>query len=142
MGEVNNMTLNIRTTTDDFDEELVIGRGGFGNVYKGNIKVGANDVVTTIKRLRSNSSQGASKFWAEVEMLSKLRHCNLASLIGYCNDEKEMILMYEYMPQGMLEGCLHKADTSLSWLQRLNICIGAARGLDYLHMGTGTCWLL
>nr|GEW53984.1 putative serine/threonine/dual specificity protein kinase, catalytic domain-containing protein [Tanacetum cinerariifolium] len=129
---------DIRTATNDFDEELVIGRGGFGNVYKGNIKVGANDVITAIKRLRSNSSQGASEFWAEVEMLSKLRHCNLASLIGYCNDEKEMIIVYEYMPQGTLEGCLHKAGTSLSWLQRLNICIGAARGLDYLHTGTGT----
>ncbi|GKF35461.1 putative serine/threonine/dual specificity protein kinase, catalytic domain-containing protein, partial [Tanacetum coccineum] len=61
---------DIRTATNDFDEELIIGRGGFGNVYKGNIKIGANDVVTAIKRLRSNSSQGASEFWAEVEMLS------------------------------------------------------------------------
>ncbi|KAJ0475308.1 putative protein kinase RLK-Pelle-CrRLK1L-1 family [Helianthus annuus] len=128
----------IELATHDFDEEFVVGRGGFGKVYKGTIKIGDTHVVAAIKRLHSNSSQGASEFWAEIEMLSKLRHCNLASLIGYCNSRKEMIVVYEYMPQGTLEGCLYKVGTTLSWLQGLSICIGAARGLDYLHTGTGT----
>ncbi|KAL8222790.1 hypothetical protein R6Q57_020189 [Mikania cordata] len=128
----------LQIATHEFDEELVVGRGGFGKVYKGPIKIGSTQVVAAIKRLHANSSQGAYEFWAEIEMLTKLRHCNLASLIGYCNDEKDMILVYEYMPHGTLEGCLYKYGTSFSWLQRLNICIGAARGLDYLHTGTGT----
>ncbi|KAJ0532268.1 putative protein kinase RLK-Pelle-CrRLK1L-1 family [Helianthus annuus] len=114
----------ILSATESFAESLVIGRGGFGKVYKG-------------KRLDAMSNQGASEFWAEVEMLSKLRHCHLVSLIGYCNYETEMILVYEYMPHGTLEDHLHKLGTPLTWCERLMICIGAARGLDYLHTGTG-----
>ncbi|CAH1418869.1 unnamed protein product [Lactuca virosa] len=130
----------IQIATQDFNEHLVIGRGGFGKVYKGAIKIGLNDVVAAIKRLHVDSCQGASEFWAEVEMLSRLRHCNLASLLGYCNEGEEMIVVYEYMPLGTLESFLHKkpVTSSHSWLLLLKICIGAARGLDYLHTGTGT----
>ncbi|XP_023755157.1 receptor-like protein kinase FERONIA isoform X1 [Lactuca sativa] len=127
----------ILLATANFDESLVIGKGGFGKVYKGNIINGKSLVVAAIKRLDSMSTQGATEFWAEVEMLSKLRHCHLVSLFGYCNHEKEKILIYEYMPNGTLEDHLHKLGTPLSWLQRLKICISAARGLDYLHTGTG-----
>lgn len=130
----------IQIATQDFDEQLVIGRGGFGKVYKGAINIGSNDVVAAIKRLHADSCQGASEFWSEVEMLSRLRHCNLASLLGYCNEGAEMIVVYEYMPLGTLEGFLHKkaASGSHSWLMLLKMCIGAARGLDYLHTGIGT----
>ncbi|KAM0030932.1 putative protein kinase RLK-Pelle-CrRLK1L-1 family [Helianthus debilis subsp. tardiflorus] len=127
----------IRSATKNFDESLVIGHGGFGKVYKGNIDNGSSLVVAAIKRLDAMSDQGESEFWAEVEMLSKLRHCNLVSLIGYCNHQSEMILVYEYMPHGTLADHLHKLGTPLSWCQRLKMCIGAARGLDYLHTGTG-----
>ncbi|CAH1441854.1 unnamed protein product [Lactuca virosa] len=127
----------IRLATRNFDESLVIGHGGFGKVYKATIHNGSSLVVAAIKRLDSKSDQGADEFWAEVKMLSKLRHCHLVSLIGYCDDGKEMILVYEYMPHGSLEDHLHKHSTHLSWLQRLKLCIGAARGLDYLHTGTG-----
>ncbi|KAJ0540793.1 putative protein kinase RLK-Pelle-WAK family [Helianthus annuus] len=113
----------ILLATQNFDESLVIGRGGFGKVYKGYIKNGSNLVETAIKRLDAMSNQGASEFWAEVEMLSKLRHCHLVTLIGYCNHEKEMILVYEYMPHGTLEDHLHKLGSPLSWCQRLEICI-------------------
>ncbi|GJW18817.1 serine/threonine/dual specificity protein kinase, catalytic domain-containing protein [Tanacetum coccineum] len=127
----------ILLATENFNESLVVGSGGFGKVYKGNIVNGSSLVVVAIKRLDSMSNQGAVEFWAEVEMLSKLRHCHLVSLIGYCKYEKEMILVYEYMPHGTLEDHLHKLGTPLSWLQRLQICIGAGRGLHYLHTGTG-----
>ncbi|PWA56466.1 Mitogen-activated protein (MAP) kinase, conserved site-containing protein [Artemisia annua] len=123
----------ILLATENFDESLVIGRGGFGKVYRGTIFNGSSTVIAAIKRLDSSSNQGTPEFWAEVEMLSKLRHCHLVSLFGYCNHEKEMILVYEYMPTGSLEDHLHKLATPISWLQRLKICIGTARGLDYLH---------
>ncbi|KAJ0924896.1 putative protein kinase RLK-Pelle-CrRLK1L-1 family [Helianthus annuus] len=125
----------ILIATENFDESLVIGSGGFGKVYKGNVIYGSRIVVAAIKRLDSMSKQGATEFWAEIHMLSMLRHCNLVSLIGYCNHEKEMILLYEYMPNGTLDDHLHKLRSPLSWLQRLNICIGASRGLHYLHTG-------
>ncbi|PWA97932.1 Concanavalin A-like lectin/glucanase, subgroup [Artemisia annua] len=127
----------IMLATGNFDESAVIGHGGFGKVYKGKVYNGSSLVVVAIKRLDSMSSQGAAEFWAEVKLLSKLRHCNLVSLIGYCFHRKEMILVYEYMPNGTLEDHLHKLGTSLSWVQRLKICIGAGRGLHYLHTGTG-----
>ncbi|KAK9069071.1 hypothetical protein SSX86_013187 [Deinandra increscens subsp. villosa] len=128
----------IHSATDSFNESLLIGEGGFGKVYKGKMRNEKKKFVVAIKRLDSDSAQGATEFWAEVEMLSMLRHCNLVSLIGYCNDNKEMILVYEYMPNGTLEDHLHKLHTPLSFSQRLRICIGAARGLHYLHTGTGT----
>ncbi|KAD4585316.1 hypothetical protein E3N88_22917 [Mikania micrantha] len=73
----------ILIATENFDESLVIGSGGFGKVYKGNVTIGSNPVVAAIKRWDFMSNQGAAEFWAEVEMLSMLRHCNLVSLIGY-----------------------------------------------------------
>ncbi|GJR01534.1 kinase RLK-Pelle-CrRLK1L-1 family protein [Tanacetum coccineum] len=127
----------IQLATENFDESLVIGRGGFGKVYKGTIIHGAGGLTVAIKRLESTSNQGAVEFRAEVEMLTKLRHCHLVSLIGYCKDGQEMILVYEYMPRGTLEDHLHKRLNYLPWVIRLKICIGAARGLEYLHTGTG-----
>nr|XP_043628349.1 receptor like protein kinase S.2-like [Erigeron canadensis] len=127
----------IQLATQNFDESLVIGRGGFGKVYRGTITHGGSLLEIAIKRLESTSNQGALEFWAEVEMLSKLRHCHLVSLIGYCDDGQEMILVYEYMPHGTFEDHLHKRLSSLPWIRRLKISIGAARGLDYLHTGTG-----
>ncbi|KAL7606228.1 hypothetical protein Lser_V15G20202 [Lactuca serriola] len=126
----------IQSATQNFDEALVIGRGGFGKVYKCS-KIGSMTEVA-VKRLHSRSDQGANEFESEVKVLSKLRHGNLVSLIGYCIEGIEMILLYEFMPNGTLEYHLRTPNLSLSWLQRLKICIGAARGLDYLHTGTST----
>ncbi|KAG5547255.1 hypothetical protein RHGRI_013057 [Rhododendron griersonianum] len=134
----------ILKATNDFDDALVIGVGGFGKVYKASIDDGATTTVVAIKRLSAESKQGAEQFWTEVKLLSKLRHANFVSLIGYCNENQEMILVYKYMNQGALADHLYKTSreesggsrSHLTWEQRLNICLDAARGLDYLHNGT------
>ncbi|KAG5538857.1 hypothetical protein RHGRI_019408 [Rhododendron griersonianum] len=140
----------VLTATNNFDDTLVIGNGGFGKVYRGLISYlewGTGELRTmaaAIKRLNAESKQGAREFWTEVKMLSKLRHTHLVSLIGYCNELPEMILVYEYIARGSLANHLYersaigsrKSVSPLTWEQRLTICIGVARGLHYLHAGT------
>ncbi|KAG4937511.1 hypothetical protein JHK85_052430 [Glycine max] len=124
----------IRTATKNFDELFIVGTGGFGNVYKGYIEDSSTPVA--IKRLKPGSRQGVDEFVTEIEMLSQLRHLNLVSLLGYCYESNEMILVYEFMDHGALRDHLYDTDNpSLSWKQRLHICIGVARGLNYLHTG-------
>ncbi|KAK1436818.1 hypothetical protein QVD17_02602 [Tagetes erecta] len=126
----------IENATDNFADSSLLGRGGFGKVYKGNINSGSSEVVAAFKRMYPESIQGPQQFQAEVQTLSRLRHCNIVALIGYCDHGNEKILVYEYMPRGTLQDHLHTQRTALSWLQRLNICITVGRGLHYLHDGT------
>ncbi|AES97210.1 feronia receptor-like kinase [Medicago truncatula] len=114
----------IKVATNDFNEALLIGTGGFGTVYKGSFDDGASFVA--IK---------------QIHLLSRVRHNNLVSLLGYCNEDDEMILVYDFMSNGSLYDHLHSKQKDqqqphLSWIQRLEICIGVARGLHYLHTGT------
>ncbi|CDP17298.1 unnamed protein product [Coffea canephora] len=124
----------IRAATNNFDESLVIGVGGFGKVFKGELE---DCTLAAIKRANPQSQQGLTEFETEIEMLSKLRHRHLVAMIGFCDEQNEMILVYEFMANGTLRSHLFGTDLpSLTWKQRIEVCIGAARGLHYLHTGS------
>ncbi|EPS72507.1 hypothetical protein M569_02249, partial [Genlisea aurea] len=126
----------IKRATDDFRESLVIGIGAYGKVYKGFID--GDTTAVAVKRANPSSEQGIREFLNEIELLSKLRHRHLVSLIGACNEDDEMILVYDYMANGTLRQHLHGNDGTnppLSWMQRLRICSGASNGIHYLHTG-------
>ncbi|KAL6521014.1 putative serine/threonine-protein kinase pbl7 [Orobanche gracilis] len=120
--------------TRNFRSECLLGEGGFGRVYKGQLE-GSNQIVA-IKQLDRNGLQGNREFLVEVLMLSLLHHHNLVNLIGYCADGDQRLLVYEYMPLGSLADHLYDSVPSkkqLDWSTRMKIAAGAAQGLEYLH---------
>ncbi|KAL2339426.1 hypothetical protein Fmac_007366 [Flemingia macrophylla] len=119
--------------TNGFHNDSLIGSGGFGDVYKAQLKDGS---VVAIKKLIHVSGQGDREFTAEMETIGKIKHRNLVPLLGYCKVGEERLLVYEYMKYGSLEDVLHdqkKAGIRLNWAVRRKIAIGAARGLAFLH---------
>lgn len=133
----------LKNATHDFSRLLKIGEGGFGSVFKGSIKPvdGKGDqVVVAIKKLNKDGLQGHKQWVAEVQFLGVVEHPNLVKLLGYCAVDGERgiqrLLVYEYMPNRSLEDHLfNKAYQALPWDRRLEIILGAAQGLAYLHEG-------
>ncbi|CAK9266685.1 unnamed protein product, partial [Sphagnum jensenii] len=115
--------------TNNFN--IQIGKGGFGPVYYGKFEDGRE---VAIKVLDVKSSQGPSEFFNEVDVLSRANHQNLVSLIGYCLEDDQQMLIYEYMHKGSLYDHLY-ANEQLDWTTRLHIALNASQGLEYLHSG-------
>ncbi|CAH9075391.1 unnamed protein product [Cuscuta epithymum] len=125
----------LREVTNNFSDLNILGKGGFGVVYRGQLYDGTQIAV---KRMESNalSSKGTNEFKAEIEVLSKVRHRHLVALHGFCVNGNERLLVYEFMPQGTLGQHLFRRDRNrppLTWKQRVTIALDVARGVEYLH---------
>ncbi|GAB2209356.1 hypothetical protein Droror1_Dr00026567 [Drosera rotundifolia] len=126
----------LRKVTNDFAPVNELGRGGFGTVYKGELEDG---MTIAVKRMEAGSisSKALNEFQSEIAVLSKVRHRNLVSLLGFSVEGNERLLVYEYMPQGALSKHLFHWKSfelePLSWKKRLIIALDVARGMEYLH---------
>ncbi|XP_076918666.1 leucine-rich repeat receptor protein kinase HPCA1-like isoform X3 [Bidens hawaiensis] len=121
----------LKKYTGNFSDNSQIGAGGYGNVYKGSLP---NGQLIAIKRARQGSTQGGLEFKTELELLSRVHHKNVVGLIGFCFDQGEQMLVYEYIVNGTLKDSLSgRSGIRLDWMRRLKIALGAARGLQYLH---------
>ncbi|TVU48498.1 hypothetical protein EJB05_08136 [Eragrostis curvula] len=123
---------DLLAATGYFNKANFIGEGGFGKVYKGKI----NGQMVAVKQLAQDGVQGSNEFLVEVLMLTMLNHKNLVSLVGFCAQGDERLLVYEYMPFGSLEGHLFDVPVGkqpLDWNTRVRIAVGVAEGLSYLH---------
>ncbi|KAL2905582.1 Proline-rich receptor-like protein kinase PERK4 [Bienertia sinuspersici] len=120
---------DLATATNGFDRSRMLGQGGFGYVHKG---VLPNGKEIAVKSLKSGSGQGEREFQSEVEIISRVHHRHLVSLVGYCIASGQRMLVYEFVPNGTLEYHLHKRG-ELDFPTRLRIALGSAKGLAYLH---------
>ncbi|KAJ6759462.1 SERINE-THREONINE/TYROSINE-PROTEIN KINASE CATALYTIC DOMAIN-CONTAINING PROTEIN-RELATED [Salix koriyanagi] len=117
--------------TDGFSNANLLGQGGFGYVHKG---VLPNGKEVAVKQLKAGSGQGEREFQAEVEIISRVHHKHLVSLVGYCITGSHRLLVYEFVPNNTLEFHLHgKGRPTMDWPARLKIALGSAKGLAYLH---------
>ncbi|KAL2922290.1 hypothetical protein RDABS01_013781 [Bienertia sinuspersici] len=124
---------DLDVATDHFSKQNVIGEGGYGVVYRGEL---INGTPVAIKRLLNNLGQAEKEFRVEVEAIGHVRHKNLVRLLGYCIEGTHRLLVYEYVNNGNLEQWLHGAMRqygNLTWEARMKVLIGTAKALAYLH---------
>ncbi|KAF7055675.1 hypothetical protein CFC21_063178 [Triticum aestivum] len=125
----------LEKATDGLAEENVIGEGGYGIVYRGTLQ---DSTIIAVKNLLNNRGQAEKEFKVEVETIGRVRHKNLVRLLGYCVEGAYRMLVYEYVDNGNLDQWLHGEigeESPLTWDMRMNIIIGTAKGLAYLHEG-------
>ncbi|URE34753.1 receptor kinase [Musa troglodytarum] len=118
--------------TKGFQDKELLGIGGFGRVYRGVLPSSRSEIA--VKRVSHGSRQGMREFIAEIVSIGRLRHRNLVQLLGYCRRKGELLLVYDYMPNGSLDKFLYDQDKpTLDWATRFRIIKGVASGLLYLH---------
>ncbi|GAB2268185.1 BRASSINOSTEROID INSENSITIVE 1-associated receptor kinase 1 [Dionaea muscipula] len=134
LGQLKRFSLReLQVATDNFSHKNILGRGGFGKVYKGRLADGS---LVAVKRLKEERTQGGElQFQTEVEMISMAVHRNLLRLRGFCMTPTERLLVYPFMVNGSVASCLRERENQppLDWQKRKRIALGAARGLAYLH---------
>ncbi|KAL6504209.1 Somatic embryogenesis receptor kinase 1 [Orobanche gracilis] len=137
LGQLKRFSLReLQVATDSFSNKNILGRGGFGKVYKGRL---ADGTLVAVKRLKEERTPGGElQFQTEVEMISMAVHRNLLRLRGFCMTPTERLLVYPYMANGSVASCLRVAERPpdeppLYWPTRKRIALGSARGLSYLH---------
>lgn len=117
--------------TDNFAEVHKLGEGGFGGVYKGFMR--SMNAYVAIKKVSQESKQGVREYASEVKIISQLRHKNLVQLMGWCHEKNDLLLIYEFMPNGSLDYHLFQSRNLLTWPTRYNIAQGLASAVLYLH---------
>ncbi|KAK1410363.1 hypothetical protein QVD17_36899 [Tagetes erecta] len=117
--------------TRNFSNDKKLGEGGFGCVYKGYLS--REKIAVAVKKISQGSRQGKKEYITEVKVISSLRHRNLVRLIGWCHDETQFLLVYEFMPNGSLDSHLFGKKSTLEWALRYKITTGLASALLYLH---------
>ncbi|XP_057445725.1 somatic embryogenesis receptor kinase 2-like [Lotus japonicus] len=135
LGQLKRFSLReLQVATDTFSNKNILGRGGFGKVYKGRL---ADGTLVAVKRLKEERTPGGElQFQTEVEMISMAVHRNLLRLRGFCMTPTERLLVYPYMANGSVASCLRERpehQKPLDWPSRKQIALGSARGLSYLH---------
>ncbi|KAL4179794.1 hypothetical protein AMTRI_Chr13g89040 [Amborella trichopoda] len=130
----------LKLATGNFRPDSILGEGGFGYVFKGWIEENGTapakpgtGVTVAVKSLKPDGLQGHREWVAEVNFLGQLHHPNLVKLIGYCSEDDQRLLVYEFMTRGSLENHLFRRALPLPWSDRLKVALGAARGLAFLH---------
>ncbi|XP_068652574.1 serine/threonine-protein kinase PBL34-like [Aristolochia californica] len=133
----------LKSATGNFRPDSILGEGGFGFVFKGWIEANGTapakpgtGVTVAVKSLKPDALQGHREWVAEVDFLGQLHHPNLVKLIGYCIEDDQRLLVYEFMTRGSLENHLFRRALPLPWSNRIKIALGAAKGLAFLHGGT------
>lgn len=133
----------LKSATGNFRPDSILGEGGFGFVFKGWVEENGtaparpgSGTTVAVKSLKPDALQGHREWVAEVDFLGQLHHPNLVKLIGYCIEDDQRLLVYEFLPRGSLENHLFRRPLPLPWSNRIKIALGAAKGLAFLHEGS------